>query len=1174
MELLHGPLRESAEYEEMQKTLNAQGGSIAVFGCAESQKLHLISALGKDYDVRLIVTHGAMRAQEIATDYALYDKNVFYFPSKDLIFYQADLCGNQVTTRRMKVIREILEGKRITIVMTAGALLAPMLPLEVYQNHILHLQKGAVAEEGALRIRLTTLGYECVHKVEEPGQFSVRGGIIDVFDLTQENPIRIELWGDEVDSIRSFDVQSQRSIEKLRSISIYPATELLLDSGRLSEGLKQMEADTKKNCDALRKRFETEAAHRLQRTFDELKEEMEEFGIRPNLDSYFRYFYPDAPDFTALFAGREMAVFVDEPGKTDMHMNAVEKEFRESMMHRSEKGYVLPGQMGLLVRAEEVYAKLSAFPCAYLSILDHGKLEVSTQQTFHLNVHSVSPYNGSVTELMRDLKRFKKEGYRVLVVSGSRTRAKRLAEDITQEGVHAVYTENAEREFQPGEVLTFYGALRQGFEYPLLRLVVLSDTDIFGAQRKKKKKTKTYAGQKIESFGELNVGDYVVHENYGLGIYRGIDKITTDGVTKDYMKIEYRDNSNLYVLATAFDMVQKYASADAKKPKLNKLGSKEWSNTKAKVRAAVDTVAKDLVELYAKRRENIGFRYSKDTIWQKEFEELFPFEETQDQLAAIEATKADMESSKVMERLICGDVGYGKTEIAIRAAFKAVMDSKQVAYLAPTTVLAQQHYNTFTERMKDYPIKIELLSRYRTPTQIKKTVERIRKGLVDIVIGTHRVLSDDVNFKDLGLLIIDEEQRFGVAHKEKMKKLRESVDVLTLTATPIPRTLHMSLVGIRDMSLLTEAPQDRLPIQTFVMEQDDEMIREAIVRELTRGGQVFYVHNRINDISDVAFKVEQLVPEANVAYAHGQMKESDLENIMYEFVSGETDVLVSTTIIETGLDISNVNTIIIDGSERLGLSQLYQLRGRVGRSNKMAYAFLMYSRNKMLKEEAEKRLQAIREFTELGSGFKISMRDLEIRGAGNILGMRQHGHMEAVGYELYCKMLNEAVALLKGETVRADFETVAELDVDAFIPAEYIVNEEQKLEIYHRIAAIEGKADYDEMQDELLDRFGAIPKSAAHLLRIALLRATAHRMYVTEIKGKAGEIKISMKSDAPVKIENMENFLKGYGASLKFVTAGNPGFVLTYPKHGLVEKDEILILEKTEQLLLDMEVLI
>ena len=476
--------------------------------------------------------------------------------------------------------------------------------------------------------------------------------------------------------------------------------------------------------------------------------------------------------------------------------------------------------------------------------------------------------------------------------------------------------------------------------------------------------------------------------------------------------------------------------------------------------------------------------------------------------------------------------------------------------------------------MKDYPVKIELLSRYRTPTQIKKTVERIRKGLVDIVIGTHRVLSDDVNFKDLGLLIIDEEQRFGVAHKEKMKKIRESVDVLTLTATPIPRTLHMSLVGIRDMSLLTEAPQDRLPIQTFVMEQDDEMIREAIVRELTRGGQVFYVHNRINDIADVALRVEKLVPEANVAFAHGQMKESDLENIMYEFVSGETDVLVSTTIIETGLDISNVNTIIIDCSERLGLSQLYQLRGRVGRSNKMAYAFLMYSRNKMLKEEAEKRLQAIREFTELGSGFKISMRDLEIRGAGNILGMRQHGHMEAVGYELYCKMLNEAVTLLKGETVRADFETVVELDVDAFIPAEYIVNEEQKLEIYHRIATIEGKADYDEMQDELLDRFGAIPKSAAHLLSIALLRATAHRMYVTEIKGKAGEIRISMKPDAPVKIENMENFLKGYGAGLKFVTAGNPGFVLTYPKHGLVEKDEILILEKTGQLLLDMEVLL
>ncbi len=1172
MELVHGPLRELAEYEQMQDLLVKKAADIEVLGCGESQKLQLISGLGNDFDVRLIITHNALRAEEIAKDYTFYDKSVCYYPSKDLIFYQADLCGNQVTTRRMQVIRRLLEIKRITIVITADELLAPHVPLEEYKECLLSLQKGGIAEEVAIAHRLVSLGYERVSQVEEPGQFSIRGGIVDVFDLTAENPYRIELWGDEVDSIRSFDVGSQRSIEKLRSVVIYPATELILSKELLDSGFKAMEKDMKKSHEALRKSFQTEAAARLKRNFEELWEEMETFPFRCNLDSYFRYFYPEGVSFLDLLKDRSVGVFVDEPSKVDMHMNAVETEFRESMMHRSEKGYVLPGQMGLLFRVKECMAMLEKYPVAYLSILDRIR-KSGTQNSFHLKVNSVSPYNGNVAELMRDLRRFKKEGYKVLVVSGSRTRAKRLAEDITEEGVMAVYTENPERELQSGEVVTFYGGIKQGFEYPLLRFVVLSDTDIFGAEKKKKKKKKLYAGRKIESFTDLSVGDYVVHENYGLGIYRGIDQISADGVTKDYMKIEYRDNSNLYVLATAFDAVQKYASAEGKKPKLNKLGGKEWSKTKEKVREAVDGVARELVELYAKRRENIGFCYSKDTVWQKEFEELFPFEETEDQLAAIEATKADMESSKVMERLICGDVGYGKTEIAIRAAFKAVMDGKQVAYLAPTTVLAQQHFNTFTERMKDYPVKIELLSRYRTPAQIKKSVERMRKGLSDIAIGTHRLLSDDVSFKDLGLLIIDEEQRFGVAHKEKMKKLRQSVDVLTLTATPIPRTLHMSLVGIRDMSLLTEAPQDRLPIQTFVMEHDEEMVREAIVRELGRGGQVFYVHNRVNDIASVAARVSKLVPEANVAFAHGQMRDTDLENIMYEFVNGETDVLVSTTIIETGLDISNVNTIIIDCSESLGLSQLYQLRGRVGRSNKMAYAFLMYSRDKVLRETAEKRLSAIREFTELGSGFKISMRDLEIRGAGNILGMRQHGHMEAVGYELYCKMLNEAVALLKGETVEEEFETLADLDVDAFIPAEYIVNEEQKLEIYQRIAAIEGRADCEEMQDELLDRFGEIPKSAAHLLRIALMRANAHRRHVTEIRGVAGEIKISLKQDAPVKVENMDKFLKTYGTSLQFVTTGQPGFVLRYPKHGLVEKDEELILNKTEQLLLDMEVL-
>jgi transcription-repair coupling factor (superfamily II helicase) len=707
----------------------------------------------------------------------------------------------------------------------------------------------------------------------------------------------------------------------------------------------------------------------------------------------------------------------------------------------------------------------------------------------------------------------------------------------------------------------------KGFEYPLIKFVVIAESDIFGAEKKKKKRKK-YEGQKIRDFAELKVGDYVVHENHGLGIYKGIEKVEIEKVVKDYIKIEYRDGGNLYILATGLDVIQKYASANGGKPKLNKLGTQEWSRTKSKVKGAVAEIAKDLVELYAIRQQKEGFVYGKDTVWQQEFEELFPYEETEDQLLAIADTKADMESAKIMDRLICGDVGYGK--IAIRAAFKAVQEGKQVVYLVPTTILAQQHYNTFVQRMKDFPVRVDLLSRFRTGMEQKKTVEDLKKGFVDIVIGTHRVLSKDVIYKDLGLLIIDEEQRFGVAHKEKIKKMKENVDVLTLTATPIPRTLHMSLIGIRDMSVLEEAPEDRLPIQTYVMEYNEEMVREAVMRELSRNGQVYYVYNRVNNIADVASRIAGLVPEANVAFAHGQMKEHELERIMYDFIDGSIDVLVSTTIIETGLDISNVNTMIIHDADNMGLSQLYQLRGRVGRSNRTAYAFLMYRRNKMLREVAEKRLEAIREFTDLGSGFKIAMRDLEIRGAGNLLGAKQHGHMQAVGYDMYCKMLNEAVKNLKGIQTKEDFNTSVDLDVDAFIPPSYIVNEFQKLDIYKRIAGIENGNESEDMKEELLDRFGEIPKSVDNLLRIALIRVKAHKLYMPEVKGKNEEIRFVFNRDAGIQVENIPKLLKKY-PKLSFQAKGTPLFIFRYKKCGMVERDAEMLLNFTEELLEAME---
>ena len=1181
MQALLSPLRELAEYDSLRETLRKGKGPVALTGCVDSQKLHMIYGLGDGIKMKVIVTYSDLKAREIFEEYKFYDRNVMLYPAKDLIFFQADIHGNQLVKERVRTMRRLMERKPVTIVTTYAALMTP-LALWDREKDVIDVEKGGTIDEKELAERLVSFGYEKSYQVENPGQFSIRGGIIDIFDLTEENPYRIELWGDEVESVRSFDILSQRSIEKLESISVFPATEFVLEAQRIKAGLKKIEEEAAKQEKLFRDSFKTEEAHRISTQIKELKEQLLELKSKVNLEGYIRYFYEDTVTLPELLTyvsvknGMEgkPVFFLEEPARIKEQADAVELEFRESMTQRAEKGYILPGQMNILYSGEEVAAKLLGGSVVTVSTMDGRGGYFKPERKIDVAARSVAPYNNSFEALVKDLKQFKKSGSRVLLLSGSRTRAKRLAEDLRDQELTAVYTEDPYREVQPGEVLTYYGHVNRGFEYPLLKFVVLSETDIFGAEKKKKKAKKLYQGQKIKDFSELKVGDYVVHESHGLGIYRGIEKVEMEGVVKDYIKVEYRDGGNLYVLATGLDVIQKYASADAKKPKLNKLGSKEWEKTKTKVRGAVNEVAKDLVELYAARQAGEGYRFGKDTVWQKEFEEMFPFEETEDQLNAIADTKADMESGKIMDRLICGDVGYGKTEIAIRAAFKAVQEGKQVVYLVPTTILAQQHYNTFVQRMKDFPIRVELMSRFRTPGEIKKTIADLQKGMTDIVIGTHRVLSEDVKFKDLGLLIIDEEQRFGVAHKEKIKKLKENVDVLTLTATPIPRTLHMSLIGIRDMSILEEAPEDRLPIQTFVCEYNEELVREAISRELSRGGQVYYVYNRVNNIADIATQIANLVPEATVAFAHGQMKEHELEKIMYDFINGEIDVLVSTTIIETGLDISNVNTMIIHDSDNMGLSQLYQLRGRVGRSNRTAYAFLMYKRDKMLKEVAEKRLEAIREFTDLGSGFKIAMRDLEIRGAGNLLGVRQHGHMEAVGYDMYCKMLNEAVQSLKGVKVAVDFATQIDLDVDAFIPPAYIVNEVQKLDIYKRIAGIENVKEKDDMRDELLDRFGDIPKSVDNLLRIALIRVAAHRLFMTEIKGKNERIIFTFRPDAGVDPLKIPELLKKYGQSLAFTAYGTPFFTYKYKKTGLVETDAELLLGKTEELLKEMELLL
>jgi transcription-repair coupling factor (mfd) len=1111
MKALIQPLLGLAEFTDIKRDIQKGKGIIQIDGCVDSQKAHLIYGLASDSKQKLIITADELKAKTLYEDYRFYDDKTFLYPAKDLIFYQADIHGNLLVKQRMQVIKSLLEDEETTVITSIAGCMDRIMELAQVRANILVLKNEDNIAIEQLTKDLVSMGYERSAQVEAPGQFSVRGGIVDVFSITEANPWRIELWGDEIDSIRSFDGESQRSIEHLESIRLYPMSEI--DFTVENEKSKAV--------------------------------------------SFLEYF------------DEHSLVIIDEPNHILEQAQVVETEFKESLLRRQEKDSLLPIATGLLKSVDELKHMLNKRANIAVSTLEAHQKAWEISKKYQMTIKSVNPYNNSFPLLVKDLKRYKQEGYQVVLLAASRSRAKRLAKDLQDEGLSSFYSEDSERLIKAGEIKVIYGHTHRGFEYPLIKFVVITEQDIFGKEKRKRRKKREYSGEKISSFTELSIGDYVVHEKHGLGIYRGIEKVETNKIIKDYIKVEYAKGSNLYILATQLEFLQKYAGAESRQPKLNSLGGSAWTNTRARVKKAVKEIAKDLVKLYATRQENEGYVYGPDTVWQNEFEELFPFEETEDQLLAIEAAKRDMQSKKIMDRLICGDVGYGKTEIAIRIAFKAMQEGKQVVYLVPTTILAQQHYNTFVQRMKDFPVRVDLLCRFRTPTEQKKTVQDLKSGLVDIVVGTHRVLSSDIQIKNLGLLIIDEEQRFGVTHKEKIKKLKENVDVMTLTATPIPRTLHMSLVGIRDMSVLEEAPQDRVPIQTFVSEYSEEMVREAISRELTRGGQVYYVYNRVRTIDKVAAKIAELIPEANVAYAHGQMKERELEKIMYDFINNEIDVLVSTTIIETGLDISNVNTIIIHDSDQLGLSQLYQLRGRVGRSNRTAYAFLLYKRDKMLKEVAEKRLHAIREYTELGSGFKIAMRDLEIRGAGNLLGAEQHGHMEAVGYDLFCKMLNEAVRIEKGLATQEDFETTIDLNVDAFIPATYITSEFQKLDIYKRIASIENKEEYEDILEELMDRFGEPPKAVQNLLKIAELKALAHRAEVIDIKQTKAIVKISMYEKAALNPAKIPELLDSYQDELSFKAIGSPYFLLKTQEHAVKSGEKLVgkIREFVEELL-------
>ena len=1135
------PLLELPGMEEALEYIKT-GKNIKVINLVNACKSHLSYAVAQFAKAPMVmITYDELSAKQLVEDLEVLKgkESVLVYPARDILFYNADVHSMDITSQRLKVIEALINKEDVTIVLPIEAALNPLSPKETFEAYKVEIEVGGNIDLPKLEAKLIQMGYERVSKVEAMGQFAVRGGIIDIYGAGDEEAYRIELWDDEVDSIRTFNVQTQRSVGKVDRIRMMPNQEIIFPLEVVQKAIPAIKEDLKKVADKLRKDGKKDCAIRIEETVKEAIEQMS-LGISPRgLEMYAPY--TDLKLVSILdYLPKESLIFIDEPIKVREKSNRILEEYRMSMISRIQYGHLLPRQMDLIFEYNDVIYRLNSFRQVMLMNFESELEDIDISYTLLVNVFENTTFYKNLDLLEKDLKEWKAKKKRVALLMGAKAIAMRLCDELEARGVIATYTEHDETSVLPGQVLMYKGYLNKGFGYSDLDFYIIADKDLFGKDKKTKKQKKKYKGSKIQSFLDLSPGDYVVHEQYGIGVFQGIEQIEVDGISKDNLKIEYADHNYLYVNINQMDLVQKYIGAEGKEVKLHKIGTSDWRKSKAKAKKAIKDIAKDLILLYSERQYQRGFKYDEDNTWQREFEELFPYEETSDQLNAIEDVKKDMESDKIMDRLICGDVGYGKTEVAIRAAFKAVQNSKQVAYLVPTTILAQQHYERFAERMKSYPINVALLSRFRTQKQVKETLKGLETGGVDIVIGTHRLLSSDVKFKDLGLVIIDEEQRFGVTHKEKLKQMRTQVDVMNLTATPIPRTLHMSLIGVRDMSVLEEAPIERKAVQTYVIEYSEDFIRDAISRELARNGQVFFLHNQVKNIEEMAEKVQNLVPEARVEFAHGQMKERELENIMLAFVRGEIDVLVCTTIIETGLDIQNANTIIINGADRMGLSQLYQLRGRVGRSSRIGYAYLMYQKDKVLKEVAEKRLQAIKQFTELGAGFKIAMRDLEIRGAGNLLGAQQHGHMDAIGYDLYCKMLSEVMSVARGEIVEEEFETTIEIKINAYIPSNYITDEIQKLDIYKKIASIQKEADYMDIQEEIEDRYGNIPVEVYNLLDIALIKAMAHDIYMTLVSENKRQVLFKFKPDAPLNPEALPELLAKYGRKMKFVGGKEP----------------------------------
>ena len=1150
------PLIGTPEFISLQNGLAKDMRRQMVFGLASAQKSYVMAGLAKAMrQTVLIITSSDQDTAGLVADLKtlLPGVKVMPFPVRQLLPYQVLAHSKEILRQRMEVLESLCKGEKLVIVAPVEALLRRLGPYSDFCSARLCLAVGQHYELPELVARLSAHGYERVNLVEGHGQFSVRGGILDIYPITCTNPVRVEFFDDEVDSVRMFDPNTQRSVENLREIEIFPVREMIVREGDWERAYLAVAQEYQHQRQRLDNTGSAEILASLSRC-EEVLDYINQARYFDAIEQYLPYFYEE--NVTLLnYIKPESLVLVDEPSRVLEVADVLQKERTETYADLLKAGRVLPGQSKGYISWPEIHDRLTTFRTLYFSFLSRQARSWQPQNTVNFPAKTMQSFMGKVEILAEELRHYKRSQYSVALLVKTSEKAAKLVSSLRDYNLEAVQlkkdssrqlgqgktAENLLPEkavfndvrLNPGQIVIIPMHLSNGFELTSGKLAVITETEIYG-QRKKPSGQRQRVQDKMELFAELKTGDYVVHINHGIGRYDGVVQLTIGDVKRDYLLVKYAGEDKLYIPTDQVEMIQKYLGSEGGSPKLSRLGGAEWSRVKSKVKEAVKEMAQELLALYAAREAVSGHSFSKDTVWQQEFEAAFPYEETPDQLKAIEEVKADMERNRPMDRLLCGDVGYGKTEVALRAAFKAVMDGKQVAVLVPTTILAQQHYNTFKERFAKYPVNIAMLSRFRTAKQQRQVVQELSLGQVDIVIGTHRLVQDDIRFKDLGLVVVDEEQRFGVTHKEKLKQLRKNVDVLTLTATPIPRTLHMSIVGVRDTSLLETPPEDRIPVQTYVLEEEPVMIREAIRRELGRGGQVYYVHNRVADLDRVASWLKALVPDASIAVGHGQMKEDRLENVMLDFMNQKHDILLCTTIIETGLDIQNVNTLIVKDADHMGLAQLYQLRGRVGRTNRLAYAYCTFRRDRVMSELAEKRLSAVREFTEFGSGYKIAMRDLEIRGAGNILGPEQHGHIAAVGFDLYCRLLEEAVLEAKGGETAKPVETLVELPVTAYIPDEYITDLNQKVQLYKRMANIRDIKMLSELEDELSDRFGDLPEPVLNLLAVTRIKAMAVELKIKNISRANGYYRLQFAASHGLTGEKLVAVSEKYGGKIKF----------------------------------------